>query len=94
MSEWKITKEGLQNSAGFTVQFVDRSTTRYIEGKRTLTVELEYTSKDIVYVYLKNVVHWDAPSTSDIITPEEKLRIRQNLGEAFLFEELKAKFDD
>ena len=94
MSTWKITKEGLQNSDGFTVQFEDRSTARYMEGKRTLTIELEYTNKNIVYIYLKDAAHWDAPNDADLITPEEKKRIRQNLQDAFLFERLKTKFDD
>lgn len=94
MSEWKITKEGLRNEAGVTVQFVDRSKVLYVEGPRRLTVEVEYLSAKTIFVYLMDVTHWDAPHNQDIITPELNQHIRQNLRDAFLFEKLKTEFDD
>jgi Immunity protein 74 len=94
MSPWKITKEGLQNDSGGTVQFVNRSSVQYRQGERTLTLEVEYTGKDIVYVSLKDVAHWDAPDDGVMIDAEQKQRIRGCIQDAFQFEELKAKFDD
>lgn len=94
MSTWKITKEGLQNDSGCTVQFVNRSSVRYRDGGRTLTLEVEYASKDIVYVSLRDVAHWDPPHDGAMINSEQKQRIRSNVQDAFQFEELKATFDD
>src|SRR6266480_2582558 len=76
------------------VKFLDRSTTIYVEGPRSLKVLVEYLGDHTVLLYLKKLLAWDAPFQSITLTPSDKERVRAALRKAYAAEHMKVEFDD
>ena|SRR5690242_5439696 len=76
------------------VKFLDRATTLYTEGPRSLRVLVEYLGDHTVLLYLKKLSTWDSPLESIALLPADKERVRAALRKAYATEHMKVEFDD
>lgn len=76
------------------VKFLDRSTTLYVEGPRTLKILVEYLGNHTVLLYLKKLLTWDPPFQATALAPVDKERVRAALRKAYAAEHMNVEFDD
>jgi hypothetical protein len=76
------------------VKFLDRSTTLYVEGPRSLKILVEYLGDHTVLLHLGKLLAWEPPFQSTALIPADKERIRAALRKAYALEHMKTEFDD
>lgn len=66
---------------GFRVRLLGRAGMRYREGKKTMAIDSEMLVGEFDYVvYTDSIRAWLPPHDAEIVTPEEKERIRKNVA--------------
>jgi hypothetical protein len=95
MFRW-LNKQGVESSSGFVLQSVDRYGYHYREGGKTMRIDVEprripggdYYEE----VSEKSFSVWLPPHASEVVTAEERERLRANVRDALSFMGIKYRF--
>jgi hypothetical protein len=76
----------VESDSGFSVEVLGRTGIKYREGAKVLFVDSEVlvTGKGIMVV-AKSIEHWDPPDDAELIGPEKKAIILNNIKDAIGF---------
>lgn len=91
-----LNKQGVRSDTGFEVQRIDRFTTEYREGERTITVYTEPAKIFDSYGVSINsdaFLRWDPDSGGEQLTPQRQREVLNNFREALVFKGLKLYVD-
>src|SRR5947209_1126381 len=70
-----------ESETGFRVAFAGRFELEYTDGDRRLMIPIESLT-DRELIELSRVVHWEPPYAQEVVTREQRDRIRENIAAA------------